>query len=456
MEKWKRQMEELPKGWVKCSLPESCDLIMGQSPPSSTYNTNGIGLPFYQGKTEFGELYPTPEKYCSEPNKIAEKGDILISIRAPVGPTNISPHQSCIGRGLTAIRPLNKIKSKFILYLFRNIEPIISKQGTGTTFKAITKDFLTDLELNLPPLPEQHRIVAKIEELFSDLDNGIEQLKTAQQQLKVYRQAVLKWAFEGKLTNKWRETHHVEPAERLLEQIKTARENRYQQLEDWQLAIEEWETNGSQGGKPARPQKPKELPPLSEDELAELPKLPEGWFWVRLGELTWSVKDGPHYSPKYAEHGIPFITGGNVRPSGVDFLNVKYITPELYDELSKRCKPELGDILYTKGGTTGIARVNTYNFEFNVWVHVAVLKTVESIDPFYLQHALNSPFCHSQSQKFTHGVGNQDLGLTRMVNIVLAFCNKEEQHQIVQDIETRLSICDNIEVNITDVPQVEF
>ena len=74
---------------------------------------------------------------------------------------------------------------------------------------------------------------------------------------------------------------------------------------------------------------------------------------------------------------LVFITGGNVRPNGIDFKNVKFISPELHLELSKRCKPEKGDILYTKGGTTGIARVNTYDIYFNVWVHVAVLKLIE-------------------------------------------------------------------------------
>jgi len=139
--------------------------------------------------------------------------------------------------------------------------------------------------------------------------------------------------------------------------------------------------------------------------------LPKNWSWVRLGELLWSVKDGPHYSPKYEESGVPFISGGNIRPEGIDFTKCKFISKELHKELSKRCKPKINDILYTKGGTTGIARVNTYDIDFNVWVHVAVLKAVKSVNPFYLQYALNSNHCYKQAQKYTHGVGNQDLGL---------------------------------------------
>jgi type I restriction enzyme S subunit len=173
--------------------------------------------------------------------------------------------------------------------------------------------------------------------------------------------------------------------------------------------------------------------------------LPEGWAWVSIGQLAWSVKDGPHYSPTYADEGIPFITGGNVRAEGVDFKSAKRISPELHAKLSKRCKPETGDLLYTKGGTTGIARVNTYSHEFSVWVHVAVLNLAGSIDPFYLQHALNSPLCYSQAQRYTHGVGNQDLGLTRMVNIVLGLPPLAEQRRVVAEVERRLSVVEEQE-----------
>lgn len=191
--------------------------------------------------------------------------------------------------------------------------------------------------------------------------------------------------------------------------------------------------------------------PVASD-TSSLPELPEGWVWSSLGQLAWSVKDGPHYSPKYSETGIPFISGGNVRPEGIDFSTAKYISPELHAELSNRCKPEYGDLLYTKGGTTGIARINTEKREFNVWVHVAVLKLVNLIEKFYVQHALNSAPCYRQSQKYTHGVGNQDLGLTRMVWITIPLPPLEEQIVIIGEIDRRLSIIreteHEVEVNL--------
>src|SRR5262249_10183914 len=141
--------------------------------------------------------------------------------------------------------------------------------------------------------------------------------------------------------------------------------------------------------------------------------------------------------PKYSESGVPFISGRNVRPDGVDFSTAKFISRELHEQYAERCMPELNDVLYTKGGTTGIARVNTYNIEFNVWVHVAVLKLSDAVLPFYLQHALNSPHCYGQSQVLTHGVGNQDLGLTRMVNISVPVASLGEQAAIVAAVNAQ-------------------
>ncbi|SPD72927.1 conserved hypothetical protein [uncultured Desulfobacterium sp.] len=186
---------EIPKGWATTSIQDIAEVIMGQSPSSATYNNNGIGLPFFQGKAEFTDLHPVAEKWCTEPKKIAVNDDILLSVRAPVGATNIADRKCCIGRGLAAIR--YHYNHKLIYYYLRLIERELDEQGTGTTFKAISGEVIRNTRIPLPPIPEQHRIVAKIEELFSRLDKGIESLKTAQQQLKVYRQAVLKWAFEG-------------------------------------------------------------------------------------------------------------------------------------------------------------------------------------------------------------------------------------------------------------------
>lgn len=185
-----------------CKLKDIATIIAGQSPDSKYYNLDGEGIPFFQGKADFGEIYPNIRVFCTNPTKIAEKDDILLSVRAPVGPTNLSPGKVCIGRGLTAIRPNNEVGLKYLLYYFRYFEAQLNQKGTGTTFKAITQNIIKNLDVPVPPLPEQERIVARIEELFSELDKAVETLNTTKQQLAVYRQAVLKEAFKHSVAQK--------------------------------------------------------------------------------------------------------------------------------------------------------------------------------------------------------------------------------------------------------------
>jgi len=190
--------KSMPNHYNNKRLGDHCEIILGQSPPSDTYNSEGIGLPFFQGKAEFGDLHPIAIKWCSMPGKIALPNDILISVRAPVGSTNIADHKCCIGRGLAAIRHKNY---KYVYYFLKSIETKINELGTGTTFKAITGTTLKDIIIPVPPDNEQNLIVEKIEELFSELDTGGRLLETLKEQMKTYWQAVLKWAFEGRLTN---------------------------------------------------------------------------------------------------------------------------------------------------------------------------------------------------------------------------------------------------------------
>jgi len=213
-------LPRLPEGWVWTRLGEVTELVLGQSPPSSTYNENGNGLPFYQGKLEFGSIYPTPRKWCTAPKKVAEKGDVLISVRAPVGPTNICPDTSCIGRGLAAIHGLAGLDTLFILYLMRAFEYELLGKGTGTTFDAITGDMLRNFVVPLPPLPEQPHIIEEIERRFSVADQIEKTVEQSLKQAERLRKSILKKAFEGKLVP---QDPTDEPADKLLERIKAER-----------------------------------------------------------------------------------------------------------------------------------------------------------------------------------------------------------------------------------------
>lgn len=178
-----------PIQWVL--LREVAHVVMGQSPPSSSYNTSGNGLPFFQGKSEFGPMYPTKVKWCSSPGKLAEPEDVLISVRAPVGPTNIAAESCCIGRGLAAIRVNPGVRSKWLLYALRSIEKSIDELGTGTTFRAISGGTLRQLKVPIADLAYQDRVVAEIEKQSSRLDEAVANLKQVKAKLKRLEKATI-------------------------------------------------------------------------------------------------------------------------------------------------------------------------------------------------------------------------------------------------------------------------
>ncbi|NLV44317.1 MAG: restriction endonuclease subunit S [Candidatus Hydrogenedentes bacterium] len=146
------------------TLASITTITMGQSPPGESYNTDTNGLPFFQGKAEFGDKYPQIIKWCTAPTRIAEEGDILMSVRAPVGPVNIAPCKCCIGRGLASIRPdKTKVDRGYLWHFFGYLQPQLSNKGEGSTFAAINRNDVEQIKIPLPPLPEQKRIAALLD-----------------------------------------------------------------------------------------------------------------------------------------------------------------------------------------------------------------------------------------------------------------------------------------------------
>lgn len=150
-------------------LEEFAEINMGQSPVSSSYNENEDGLPFFQGKADFGKINPKAKVWCNKPTKIAEKDDILMSVRAPVGDLNIATAKCCIGRGLAGIRAKkDKCYFKYLFYFLRSKYNELNQMSTGSTFKAISKNNILNIEGNIPEIKEQKIIVSKLDK-FQDL-----------------------------------------------------------------------------------------------------------------------------------------------------------------------------------------------------------------------------------------------------------------------------------------------
>ena len=147
-------------------LGDICFINMGQSPDSSTYNEEHIGLPFFQGNADFGEMHPSVRVWCSAPTKIAKPNDILISVRAPIGALNIADIECCIGRGLAALTVNPAVcEQKYLWYGLESKIDELNSKGTGSTFKAISKNTLFETKIPLPPLTEQTHIAAVLDKV---------------------------------------------------------------------------------------------------------------------------------------------------------------------------------------------------------------------------------------------------------------------------------------------------
>ena len=172
----KAKFEEMFGCVNNCMLSEIADIIMGQSPDSKYYNTDKQGVPFYQGKTEFGDKYiGRPVNWCTNPTRLAEKDDVLMSVRAPVGSVNMAVEHCCIGRGLAGIRAKKNVSlPMFIYFALKTKEKEIEDMGVGGTFKAINKDVVVSIKIPCDTIEKQQEFVVFAEQA--------EQTKLATQQ----------------------------------------------------------------------------------------------------------------------------------------------------------------------------------------------------------------------------------------------------------------------------------
>lgn len=180
------QVAEVPEDWEVVRLGDVAELIMGQSPPSETYNENKEGMPFLQGKAEFGTIFPRHIKYTTKPLKIAKKGSVLVSVRAPVGDVNLANMDYCIGRGLASICSYNS-DNTFLFYQLKLRKTELEQKSGGSTFKAIGRKDLEEFLIIKPPLPEQKKIAT----VLKTIDDAIEAVQKSIEKLKRIKKGLM-------------------------------------------------------------------------------------------------------------------------------------------------------------------------------------------------------------------------------------------------------------------------
>lgn len=458
----------------KAGIPDNLDISFVPMPAvqaeSGIIDVSGIRkfsevkkgyTPFREGDVLFAKITP-----CMENGKMA----VVPEVRNGIGFGSTEFH---------VLRALSGVNAKYVYYYvssqaFRREAEHNMSGAVGQ--RRVTTPYLSACDVPLPPTNEQHRIVAKIEELFSELDKGIENLKTARAQLKVYRQALLKHAFEGKLTVQWRAERNVIPAQAvtpakagvqplndmdsrlrgndepletadaLQKRIQQERAQRYQQ----QLAV--WEAAGKQGSKPKAP---KPLPPLTAEELAELPELPEGWGWMKLGDFISSIDAGKSFKCDEREP----------RANEIGVAKVSAVTWGEYDESeSKTCTDtsKENEAYLIRSGDFILSRANTIDLVGACVIARKVTKKIMLSDKtlrirfdgfsqeYFLQY-LGSRIGRNQIMRLS--TGNQEsmrnIGQDRIRSITIPICSGVEADAVIESLAASLSEVDQLELTIT-------
>ena len=341
------------------------------------------------------------------PSKFAHVGDVLISVRAPVGTTNLADAAYCIGRGLAAIRPLGGIPNRYLLYGIRASLEQLTNNATGTTFPAITGDVLRRHTLPIPPLAEQQRIVDEIEKQFTRLDAAVEALRTAQAKLKRYRASVLNAAVTGRLV----------PTEAALARA----EGRDYEHASVLLERIERERTEQERDKPRR-----KRPAHAPVDESHLPELPEGWVWTTLESLTQNF-DGQRVPVRAKDrarmHGpYPYYGASGIIDAVDNFL---------FDGEFLLIAEDGANLL---SRTTPIAFIATGQF----WVnnHAHVVKAFGGVPLQYLEAYANGMDIH----KYITGSAQPKLTQAALNRIPTPLPPLAEQYCMVAEVEQRLSV----------------
>jgi len=342
--------------------------------------------------------------------------------------------------------------------MFKSVESRIASKGTGSTFKAITKQAVKELEFDIPPPREQRRILNKIDELLSHLDEGIESLNRARSQLVTYRQAVLKHGFYGKLTTRWREDSNDkrETLEQLLARIYQARIERYEnQLTNWRMAVDEWKESPRLKRRPPRPATPRPLSPLLAAETERLPTIPSGWSYLRLGLLIDEPKYGTSKKCDFDYSGTGVLRIPNVVDGVINTDNLKGARFDRAD--MQAFSLVKGDVLMIRSnGSVSIvgksAIVSEAEEEYLYAGYLIRLRcNRDVIIPEYLVFALGSQFMRVQIEeraKSTSGVNN--INAREVQSLVVPLCSVNEQRLIVKQLTKVLSVIDTLGRDIHD------
>jgi len=463
-------MTDLPPGWAKPTLGEliAHDGIFtdGDWVESKDQDPNGsvrliqladVGDSRFLNKSS---RFLTRSKAADLNCTFLKKGDLLVArMPDPLGRCCIFPLEGderfVTVVDVCAIRLGSaEIDSRYLMRAINApmVRARISEFQSGSTRKRISRKNLETVPVPIPPLNEQRRIVERIEAMFDQIDRGVDSLRKARATLGLYRQSLLKSAFDGRLTADWRAKNagNLEPPAALLSRIRKERDTRYKAaFEAWQTALADWRATGEKGRKPAKPKRLNSYPDKFVDLQITLPDLPFGWVWAHLGWCS----SGPEYgtAAKSSESGdVPVIRMGNLQRGRIDWENLVYTSdPDEIEQYTLRA----GDVLFNRTNSPElVGKTSLYKGE-RAALFAGYLVRVNQIEEIasgpYVTYFLNSPIAreHGKTVK-TDGVNQSNINGTKLQEYPFPFCHPAEQAEIVRALDARLEAADVLEAEI--------
>jgi type I restriction enzyme S subunit len=456
--------DSIPVGWVKTSLGTVASWGSGGTPSRANKEYFSGDIPWI--KT--GELGPKFIRSAEEKlstlgiehsaAKVFPAGSVGIAMYgATIGKLSIWAIDASTNQACAVAWPISQLLfNEFLYYYLLSQHRGFVEAGKGGAQPNISQGVLKDWPICLPPLSEQRRIVAKIEELLSELDKGIENLKKSRAQLLVYRQALLKHAFEGKLTAGWRKAHYtqLELTDQLVARLRAERQARYKkQLSEWESSLRAWSQGGENGPKPNKPREPKELRPIAAEVRKELAELPPSWAWDVLGWSTNGVEYGSAAkSSKSGTHVV--LRMGNLQRGKLDWSDLAFSNDA--DEVDQYLLNP-GDVLFNRTNSPEwVGKSAIYRGErpalFAGYL-IRINHSAEAVRGEYLNWFLNSPVAKQYGNTVkTDGVNQSNINGDKLMNYPFPYCSLAEQGEIVRILEELVSLIDRsaeeIEMNL--------
>ena len=430
---------EIPENW--CWVRFGVIFSIGSASRVHQKDWRPSGIPFYRAReiaklSEQGyvdnELFIDNDFYekLKSESGVPKIGDLMVTGVGTLGKTYIVKETDQFyykDASVLCVTNLGNINPNFFKYFMESqfMMDQINSNSSGTTVSTLTISRFGEYLFSLPPLSEQERVVEQLNDLLlkiNKLKNDEIKLEELQKSFpKKMKDAILQYAIQGKLTQQLPEDGD---ARDLLKDI---------QKEKVRLIKE------------GKIKKEKPLPEITEDEIPF--EIPENWFWVRLGELSALITDGTHKTPDYQTKGISFLSVQNISSGEFDLSKIKYISEREHSLLTQRCKPEYGDILFCRIGTLGKPIINTLNFDFSIFVSLALIKLVNMDCNRYLVKYLSSPSMEQwiEINKVGGGTHTNKINLRDLHMVPIPFSPIAEQKRIVKKIEDLLLLCKKLE-----------